>query len=132
MLMDGRGRGGVSGLEQGFGHETQHVIVLGQIEEAVAVTTNRDEAGEAQLGEMLGDCGRCDTDVFGEVVDRVLTMQQRPHDVQPRSISEQLQSLCRRVEFCPCRFGIYPRSHADSVLVLARISLCGEARRVLV
>ena len=75
-MMCGRGFDGVSGLEQGLGDESQNMVVLREVEQAVAVTTNGDEAGEAQFGEVLRDCGRRDTDVLGKVVDRVLAVEQ--------------------------------------------------------
>ncbi len=66
----------MSSLEQGFGHQSQNVVVHGEVEQAVAVTSNGDNTGQAQLGEMLRDCGRCDTYMLGKVVDRVLAVEQ--------------------------------------------------------
>ena len=43
----------VSGLEEGFSRESQNVIVLGEVEEPVAVSSDRDETGKSKLGEVL-------------------------------------------------------------------------------
>lgn len=72
----GRGSDHVSGLEQGLGDESQNMVVLREVEQSVAVTTNGDEAGKAQFGKVLRDCSRRDTDVVGKVVDRVLAVEQ--------------------------------------------------------
>ena len=116
-MMCGCGCSGVS-VEEGFGYESEDVVVLGEVEEAVAVTSNRDKPSEAELGEVLRHCCGCDTDVLGKIVDRVLAVQQRPDDVQACSISEELQSLRRCVEFGPRRLVHYLRIHIDSVLSL--------------
>src|SRR5437588_11766362 len=52
--------------------------------------------------------------MVGEVVDRVLAVQQRPQDPQTRGISEQLQHVGRSVELRVGR-AIYLRTHVDSV-----------------
>lgn len=89
----------VSGLKKCFRHEPQNVVVLGEVEEPVTVASNGDEVSQPKLGEMLRNSSRCDTNMFGKIVDRVLAMKQRPDDMQPRSVSEQLQGFGRRVEF---------------------------------
>ena len=78
-------------LQQRFGREALDVVVAGGVEQPVAVAPDDDHVGGAELGEVLGDRCRAGSDVVGEVVDRVLAVEQGPHDPQPGGIGEQLQ-----------------------------------------
>ena len=57
---------------------------------------------------------RTGADVVGQLVHRVLAVQQRPHDPQSRVIGEQLQQVGRGGELRVTGPG-YLRGHADSV-----------------
>ena len=81
----------VVGVQEGFGGEVFDVLVAGGVDDAVALTAGPDQVGGAQLGQVLGYGGRASTDMLGELVDGVLAVQQRPHDLQPGRVGEQLE-----------------------------------------
>jgi len=114
---------GMIGLQQRFAREALDVFVAGRVEEPVPLAAHRDHVSCAQLGEVLGHGGRTDADMLGEVVHRVLAVQQSPHDPQPGRVGEQLENSHRGVDLtirrhrrmlnaCVVR---YLRSHADSL-----------------
>ena len=106
------------GLEEGFGGEVFDVLVASGIEDAGAVAAGADEAGGAQLGEVLGDGRRPGADVVGELVDRVLPVEQGPHDLQSGGVGEQLEYAGGDVELDVVRLHAMfanLRSHAGSV-----------------
>lgn len=105
----------VIGLEQCFGGESFDVLVLGRVEDVVALAPRSDEARQAELRQMLGDCRRLHTDVIGEVVDRMLAVQQRPHDTQTGRVGQQLEGLRGCDELDVSRLLHYLPAHAASV-----------------
>ena len=54
----------VVGLEQRFGGQALDVLVLGDVEDPVAVASSAHRASEAELGEVLRHSSRADTDVL--------------------------------------------------------------------
>ena len=57
------------GMEQGLLDELTDVSVLGFVEDPGALPPSLDEAGEPELGQVLGHRRRLATDVIGEFVD---------------------------------------------------------------
>lgn len=86
------------GVQQRLGCETLDVFVPGRVDDPVAVAPDTYQIRCAQLCEMLRNGRRAGTDMLSELVHRVLTMQQRPHDPQPGGISEQLQDTHRGID----------------------------------
>lgn len=101
-------------MEEGFGYQPQYVVVGGGIEDAVPVAPGGDHTGQPQLGEMLGNRRRSHTDVVGQVAHRMLTVEQRPDQVQPGSVGEQFEQYRSSIELCIRRLRTYLRSHADT------------------
>ena len=93
------------------------VLVLGGIEEAGAVATDPHHAGLAQLGEVLGHRRRACADVVGQVVDRVLAVQERPDDLQSGRVDEKLEQGGSRIELGRGWFSAYLRGHAAILVV---------------
>ena len=90
----------------------------GGVVDPIPIAPRADEVGGAQFGEVLGDGRRAGADVVGELVDGVLTMEQRPHDLQPCRIGEELQHTSSDLELDSCRLldvASYLRSHADTL-----------------
>lgn len=117
---------GVVGLEQRLGGDALDVLVLRAVEDAVAYTAGPDEAREAKLGEMLRDRGRLGAHMRGELVHRVLAMEQRPEDSKPGRVREQLEGVRRDLELIVRRFPAYLRTHADSMARLRAVNQPGE------
>lgn len=65
---------------------------------------------------MLRNPSRLNSDVGRQLVDRMLTMDQRPHDLQPRRVGQQLEYTSRFFELICQRLLNYLRIHAASVL----------------
>ena len=63
---------------------------------------------------MLGNRRGLRTHVLGQVVDRVLSVQQRPHNPQSGRIGQQLERGCCRSDLISGRV-MYLRIHAGSV-----------------
>jgi hypothetical protein len=109
------------GLEQGLLGEVFDVLVAGGVEDAGAVPASAYQPGGAQFGEVLGDGGRAGADVLGELVDRVLSVQQGPHDLQPGRVGEELEHAGSDFELD--RVGLRPmianlRSHAGNTIAI--------------
>src|ERR1039458_1105220 len=69
-----------------------------------------------QLGQMLGDRGRADAHMLGQVVHRMLTVEEGPHDAQTGRVGQQFEGL-----YCPGDLLVirvtYLRIHAGTIPV---------------
>lgn len=69
-------------------------VVVGQlVVDEVAVATRGDDAGQPQLGEVLGDSGRRLSHARCQLVDAQLALAQMPDDVQPGAVGEHPERL---------------------------------------
>lgn len=109
-----RAQPGCAGVEESLGRDPPKMIVVGDVEDPVARATRAHHARQPQLGEMLGHGRGLDANVVGEVVDRVLPVQQRPHDPQPGWIREHAQHADRPLDL-PVRGINWLRGHVDSL-----------------
>ena len=73
--------------------EARHVVVLDPVEDLVPLAPGAHHAGHPQLGEMLGDRGRCLAEGLGELVHRTLDVAQRPEQPDPRAVGEHPEDL---------------------------------------
>ncbi len=101
-------------MEQRLLGESAHVEALDGVVDPVTLAAHGDEARESQFGQVLGDPRRVHTQVGGEFVDRMLAVQQGPHDAQPRAIREQFQRRHGQVNLSVGRLSNYLRSHIDN------------------
>jgi len=88
-----------------------------------AVTAGGDDAGEAQLGEVLGDGGRSLAHPHGQVVDTVLALAEVPNDSQAGAVGQEGEGLNGKVELAVVRR--YLRICAGSEIV-ARLALVSD------
>jgi hypothetical protein len=65
----------VIGVEQGFGEQATYVIVRRRVVDEGSLTASLDEPGEAELRQVLADCGRSGVDEFGQASHRGLALQ---------------------------------------------------------
>lgn len=103
----------VVGVEESLFGEPPHVDALGGVEGSRSLPADGDEVSQAQLREVLGDPGSVDPQVVGELVDRVLPVEECPDDLEPRAVGEELQRLDGELELL-VRWILshYLRSHA--------------------
>src|SRR6516225_4409973 len=66
----------VAGVGQHLLHQSTDVGVVDDVEDPRALPTAADEAGQPELRQMLGDGGRLGADQLGELVHRVLPLEQ--------------------------------------------------------
>jgi hypothetical protein len=76
-------RGDVCCVGYRFGRKCSNVGMVARIEDEIALASLGDEPQLSELSKVLGDCGRGRADVLSEIVDRVLSMKQRPEDTEP-------------------------------------------------
>jgi len=91
------------------------VRVIARIEDEVSLPSLRDKTQLAKLTKVLGDGRRRDTDVLGEIVHGVLSVQQRPQDAEPGLDRYDPQQLGCFDELVSGGSGTYLSSHADSL-----------------
>lgn len=84
---------GVVSLEECSLRDLADVLVLDQVVDVRSVATSGDQPRQAEFGEVLRDGSRTGTDVLGEAVHRVLTVEQCPDDPKPGRIGEQLEQI---------------------------------------
>ena len=77
--------------------------VVDHVEDPGALPPAAHEAGQAQLGQVLGDGGRLRADQLGQLVDRVLALQQGADDPEPGLVGQELQHPDGRVDLLPGR-----------------------------
>lgn len=103
----------VVGVEERFLDEAPDVVVVGQVEDPSALAAGAHQAAEAKLGEMLGHGRRSCAEVVGELVDRMLPVEERPHDSEPSRVGEHREHLDRPVDLSVHRVLNFLRIHAD-------------------
>lgn len=104
----------VIGVEQGFLNEAPNVVAVGEVEDAGSFAAGAHEATEAQLGEVLRYGRRSSAEMVGKLVDRVLPMEQRPHDPQTGRVGDHGQHLDGPTDLPLRRILCFLRSHADN------------------
>jgi len=107
------GLGGVMRVEDRLFGEPRDVMIRRRVEDPVAIAAGRDEAGQTQLGQVLRNGSWLRADVFCQIVDRVLSVDQRPDDPEAGGIREQLQRPRRLRDLFVRRLTSYLRSHVD-------------------
>src|SRR5580698_6119679 len=105
----------VVGVREDLLDEATHVGVVDDIEDPRALAPAAHQAGQSELGQVLGDGGRLCSDELRQFVHRVLALQQRPDDPQTRLVPEKLEHADSRAEFLLGRRLSYLRSHAGSL-----------------
>src|SRR5580704_15369737 len=98
-----------------FLDEAADMGVVDHVEDARPFPPAPDQAGEAELGQMLGDRGRLGAHQVGQLVDRVLALQQGPDHPQARLVAQQLEHPDGGTELLPGRTLTYLRRHADTL-----------------
>src|SRR6185437_16021111 len=83
----------VAGVGQHLLHQTTDVGVVDHVEDPRALSAAADQSGQPKLRQKLGDRSRLGTDQLGELVDRVLPLDQRADDPQTRFVAQELQHL---------------------------------------
>ncbi len=111
----------VVGMEQCFLHEPSNVVVVSQVEDPGALTARAHQAAETQLCEMLGDRCRPGADVLGELVDRVLPVEEGPHDPQAGRVSDHREHLDGPIDLIVGRVLNFLRIHADKSTIASRV-----------
>src|ERR1700683_69944 len=81
------------------------------------------QPGQAELGQVLGDGGRLGADPLGQLVDRVLALEQGPDHPQAGLVAEQLQHPDGGVKVLGDRCPYYLRRHADTLIRLAALAV---------
>ncbi len=101
-------------MEQRLLGEPAHVVALGRVVGLGPLPAHRDQPGQPQLGKMLRYSGSIDAKMAGKLVDRVFPVQQRPDNLQPGLIGQELEGLHRQVQLLASGFPYYLRIHADN------------------
>lgn len=91
------------GAEERVFDDFADVVVGEAIVDEVPVAAAHDDAGEAELGEVLRDGRRRLVDPGGDLVHAQLGLAQRPHDAEPCAVGEQREGLDREVQLAVIR-----------------------------
>jgi len=67
------------------------VDVVRRVENPVSRPAGAHEAGQAELGKVLGDSGGLGADVAGQLSHGMLSVEQGPEEAQPGAIAEKLE-----------------------------------------
>ena len=94
---------GVFGLEQGVGHQLAGMLVREAVKDALPLLAAGDDAGQPQLGEMLGNGGGSLPDGLGDLPDGEFAIPQRQDDTHPRRLGQHRED--RHGEFDVLRVG---------------------------
>ena len=89
---------GVLGLENGIGNKTARVLVSKAIEHPGAVLPGSDDAGQAQLRQVLGDRGGRLVNDVRKVIDGELAVAQSENDSHSGGIGEHAEDLDRELD----------------------------------
>jgi hypothetical protein len=103
----------VIGMEQRLFDQPAKVGVVGQVENPSALPAGFDQAGETELGQVLGDGRGLSPDMLCEKIYRVLAMEKRPQDPQSSRVGQQLQRVHCHIDLELTRHPSYLRIHAD-------------------
>src|ERR1700728_3946986 len=103
-----------------FLDEPADVGVVEDVEDPGPLPPAAHQAGQAELGQVLGDGGRLGADQLRPLVDRVLALQEGADDPQAGLVGQQLQHPDGGAELLPGGAGRRPgsnylRRHADIV-----------------
>ena len=101
------------GVGQHLFDQAPHVGVVDHVVDAGPFPPAAHQAGQAQLGQVLGHRGRLGPHHFGQFVDRMLALEQGPDDPQSRLVAQQFEHPHGGPEFLGGRGFNYLRSHAD-------------------
>ncbi len=104
----------VVGVEEGLFYHSADVFVLSEVEHAVPLPSAPHQPGQAQLGEVLRHRCWLGTDVVSELVDRMLTVEERPDDPQAGGIGDQFQRRSSEGDLILGRLGDHLRIHAGN------------------
>src|SRR3954451_10297841 len=88
----------VLGVVDGVGDQLSDVFVLESVEDLCALAAGLDQAGHAQLGQVLRHRGGQLADFAGQLVNRKLPADQRPQDSHPGGISEHAEHLDGQID----------------------------------
>ena len=108
----------VVSVEERLFYHPADVFVLGQVEHVVPLPSGPNQPGQAKLGEVLRDRCWLGADVVSKLVDRMLTVEERPDDPQAGGISDQFQSRSSKGHLIRGRLVDYLRIHAGSLYTL--------------
>ena len=105
----------VVGVEQRLFDQLADVHIVGGVKLAGTLPPDPNQPAHAKLGQVLRHRGRLSLHVGGQLVHRMLPVQQSPHDPQARDIGQQLQSTDSQLQLVLRGFFNYLRRHADMV-----------------
>jgi hypothetical protein len=91
------------------------VVVVGGVIDAVAVAAGAHHPGEAEFGQVMRHCRRLHVEMLGELVDRVLAVQEGPDDPQTGLVSKELQRPNGGGDLARRRLFNYLRGHVNSL-----------------
>jgi hypothetical protein len=100
-------------MEQRLLDEMADVGVVRRVEHPVAVATHSHQPSHPQLGQVLRHGRRLGADVGGEIVDRVLAVEEGPQDPKAGVVSQQLERFDRQRYLVRVGIPMYLRNHAD-------------------
>ena len=95
-VVGGDGRAGVFGVVDAVDDQLPDVVVLQLVEDLGAFPSGPDQPGHPQLRQMLGHRRARLADRFGQLVDRLLAVDQRPQDLDAGAVGEHPEHLDRQ------------------------------------
>ncbi len=90
-MVSGNSRSCVLGVEDRIANELAHMIVLQSVDHLRAFATSADEPRHPQLGQVLRYRRGGFTDVVGELVNRQLSIHERPKHLYACGIGEHAE-----------------------------------------
>ena len=84
---------GVLSVKQSFGQQRPNMVIGGRVVDEGSLPPTSYRAGQPELGQVLADCGGAGTDELGETVDRRLSLQQGPQQLDPSGIGKHPEAL---------------------------------------
>src|SRR5580692_7217148 len=100
--------------------EAAHVRVVEYVVDPGALPSAAHQAGQPQLGQMLRDGSGLGTHQVGQLVHRVLALEQGADDPQPGLVGQELQHPDGGMDLLACHLSHYLRRHADILQDLRR------------
>lgn len=91
------------------------MVIVGGVEDAVAVPSGGHDSGGAQLGQVMRYRRCLHRQMICQLADRVLAVEQVPDDPQPRLVHQQLQGPDSRNDLELRRLVNYLHSHLNSL-----------------
>ena len=105
--------GHVLGVGQRLGRNRSGVRMVAGVKDEIALASRRDHPELSELTKVLRNGRGRRSDVLGEIVDRVLAVEQRPEDSESGFHRHRLQQFNRRCEGLLRGVRIYFSGHAD-------------------